>query len=177
VSVSITGRWMQKHADDLQWLVALADSGYLAITWINHTFKHREDTTANASLDSNFLLKKGTDLDYEIVQTEALMVKNRLTPSVFFRFPGLVSDSALVHAVVGYGLITIGCDAWLGKDEKPKEGSIVLVHANGNEPYGIKKFFRLIKDKQPEIMDKRWLLLDLRESVLKDESLGTDTLP
>jgi len=34
-------------------------------------------------------------------------------------------------------MIPIGSDAWLAKNQWPKEGSIVLVHANGHELIGI----------------------------------------
>ena len=39
----------------------------------------------------------------------------------------------------GLGLIPLGSDAWLAKNEWPREGSIVLVHANGNEPLGVRR--------------------------------------
>ena len=65
-------------------------------------------------------------------------------PSVFFRFPGLVSNRVLFGGVAGFGLITLGSDAWLGKKQWPVAGSIILVHANGREPVGIKRFLWLL---------------------------------
>jgi len=35
-------------------------------------------------------------------------------------------------------LIPIGSAAWLAKGETPRAGSLILVHANGNEPEGIR---------------------------------------
>jgi hypothetical protein len=92
-----------------------------------------------------------------------------IVPSVFFRFPGLVSDKDHVLAVMAYGLIPVGSDAWLGKNEQPKVGSIVLVHANGNEPIGVRRFLRLIREERQSIVHKEWLLLDLRESAVLEE--------
>ena len=65
------------------------------------------------------------------------MLSAGLEPSVFFRFPGLVSRPDVFEKVVALGLVPLGSDAWLAKSRQPPaEGSIVLVHANGNEPLG-----------------------------------------
>ena len=97
------------------------------------------------------------------------MIDNGLCPSVFFRFPGLVSDQELVRRVIGYGLITVGSDAWLAKNQAASQGSIVLVHGNGNEPIGIEKFLGLVKLERKAILERHWLLFDLRESVVREE--------
>jgi hypothetical protein len=43
-----------------------------------------------------------------------------------------------------------------------------LIHGNGNEPLGIKKFFELLQQEKADIKKKNWLLYDLRESISKD---------
>jgi hypothetical protein len=63
-------------------------------------------------------------------------------------------------------LIPVGSDAWLGLNQWPKEGSIVLVHANGNEPIGIHRFLELMHKERENIVHKHWLLFDLRESLI-----------
>jgi len=93
------------------------------------------------------------------------MLKNGLLPSVFFRFPGLVSDQQLVYRITDFGLIPIGSDAWLAKGQKANAGSIVLIHANGNEPVGVDDFIALLHKKAGAIAKKQWLLYDLTESV------------
>jgi len=105
-----------------------------------------------------------------VLKTEAAMIENGLLPSVFFRFPGLVSDAALVRRVVSYGLIPVGSDAWLAKGQAPSSGSIVLVHGNGNEPIGIEKFLDLVRLEGSAIRERHWLLFDLRESVAREEA-------
>jgi len=117
------------------------------------------------------LLEPGTDINYEVLETEKAMLKNGLLPSVFFRFPGLVSDQQLVDKIVGFGLIPIGSDAWLAKGQLPKSGSIVLIHGNGNEPIGVDDFIKLLKSKTRAIAKKQWLLYDLTESI-EDEFEG-----
>jgi len=167
IAVAVTGVWMERHGPDLEWLRGLGKSGDVSITWIDHSYHHRWDR--NLPLRENFLLKKGTDLAGEVLRTEAKMIEMGIVPSVFFRFPGLVSDKDHVLAVMAYGLIPVGSDAWLGKNEQPKVGSIVLVHANGNEPIGVRRFLRLIREERQSIVHKEWLLLDLRESAVLEE--------
>lgn len=167
LGVAITGRWMHEHPNDLRWLVRLEQSNELAVTWINHSFNHRFDRTLPDS--QNFLLARGTNLEFEILGTEAAMIENGIRPSIFFRFPGLVSNAELFQRVIGYGLIPVGSDAWLAKNQWPRVGSIILVHGNGNEPVGVERFLQLIATEKASIREGNWLLFDLRESILRSE--------
>jgi len=164
VAVALTGVWMEKHGSDLAWLRSLEKSGLISVTWINHSYHH--DWNKKLPLKANFLLEKGTDVPSEILRTEAAMLGKGIVPSVFFRFPGLVSDAGLVTTIGNFGLIPVGSDAWLAKNQLPKDGSIVLVHANGNEPIGIRRFLSLLKTERENIVHKHWLLYDLRESAV-----------
>jgi len=163
VALSITGVWMRQHPEDLEWLKKLQADHEIYITWINHSFNHRVSLTE--PLKENFLLEPGTDINYEVLETEKAMLRNGLLPSVFFRFPGLVSDQQLVYRITDFGLIPIGTDAWLAKGQQPHAGSIVLIHGNGNEPVGVKDFITLLQSKTQAIANKQWLLYDLRQSV------------
>ena len=163
LALSVSGRFMLTHAADIQWLKNLADAGELNITWINHTYNHHY--TPNVPLQQNFLLKPGTDIDFEILGTEVAMLQHGLTPSVFFRFPGLVSDQAVVDKVLAYCLIPVGSDAWLAKGQPANAGSIVLIHGNGNEPLGVRDFLQLLQKNREAVLGKQWLLYDLRESL------------
>jgi len=167
LAISVSGLWMLNHHDDLMWLLKLVKDKEIKVTWINHSYYHR--TSKSLPLKNNFLLEKGTNINVEILKTEEEMIENGITPSVFFRFPGLVSDNTVFNRVVSYGLIPVGSDAWLAKDQLPKDGSIVLLHANGNEPIGITKFFQLLKSERDSIMSKQWYLYDLRESIIDEE--------
>ncbi len=164
LAISVSGKWMLKHQDDLNWLKSLVDKKELNITWINHSYNHEVNSLP---LAENFLLAPGTKLDIEVLENEKLMLKNGLTPSVFFRFPGLVSDKSVVDKITAYGLIPIGSDAWLAKGQQPNAGSIVLIHGNGNEEIGVKDFIQLLKSKQAEVRNKQWLLFDLRQGLEK----------
>ena len=163
IALSVSGVWMQRHQADLQWLKQLQQKQEIYVTWINHSFTHR--VSATRPLKENFLLEPGTNISYEVLETEKLMLKEGLLPSVFFRFPGLVSDQQLVFDITSFGLIPIGTDAWLAKGQQPQAGSIVLIHGNGNEPVGVADFIKLLQSKTKSIANKQWLLYDLRETV------------
>jgi hypothetical protein len=167
IAVAVTGVWMEKHEEDIQWLCDLEKKNEISITWVNHSFHHR--LSRDLPLRENFLLEKGTDIQAEVLETEAKMIALGLLPSVFFRFPGLVSDKEIFREITSFGLIPVGSDAWLAKKQWPHPGSIVLVHATGNEPIGIERFLQLIKTERENILNKHWLLYDLRESTVSLE--------
>ncbi len=167
LAIAVSGIWMEKHPADLDWLAGLARSGLITVDWINHSYHHQYDP--RLPLRRNFLLEKGVDLNGEVMKTEQKMIDCGLTPSVFFRFPGLVSDPAEFERIQAYGLIPVGSDAWLAKKQQPGPGSIVLIHGNGNEPLGIRDFLALVKREQRAIKKKNWLLFDLRASLAPPE--------
>jgi hypothetical protein len=169
LAIALTGVWMREHPADLAWLVSLDREGTLAITWVDHSFHHRASPTL--PLSSNFLLEPGTNVRAEVLDTERAMLDAGLVPSVFFRFPGLVSRPDVFEKVLALGLVPLGSDAWLAKTrEAPTEGSVVLVHANGNEPTGVRRFVELLRSERERIRTGSWQLLDLRESVVQSES-------
>lgn len=170
IALSVSGLWMLHHLADLNWLKDLQTKRQIYITWVNHSYNHR--VSATAPLKTNFLLEPGTNINTEVLETEKLMLANGLLPSVFFRFPGLVSDQQLVYKITGFGLIPIGTDAWLAKGQQPQAGSIVLIHGNGNEPVGVNDFINLLKQKAPSIAKKQWLLYDLRETVEEEADVN-----
>ena len=66
-------------------------------------------------------------------------------PFAFIRFPGLVANKKLIRKIRKYGLIPLGADAWLAKNKKPTNGSIILVHGNSNEHRGIKMVMPILQ--------------------------------
>ncbi|HNP33212.1 MAG TPA: polysaccharide deacetylase [Flavobacterium sp.] len=163
IALSITGRFLNSHPDDIQWLKEMIKSGMINIIWINHTYNHKYDP--KLPLQKNFLLEPNTSIEAEILTLEKSLLENKILFSAFFRFPGLVSDSSLVDEVTNYGLIPIGSDAWLAKGQNAKNGDIVLIHGNGNEPLGVNDFLKLLKKEKGAILNKEWLLYDLRENI------------
>jgi len=144
IALALSGLWIARHAGDLAWLKAKEASGALKISWVNHSYSH--PYVKNRAEDKTYLLTQGVDMDVEILETEKLMILKGLTPSTFFRFPGLVSDAALMDRLRERHLIALGADAWIALGFKPRPGSIVLLHANGNEEVGLKLFTRLLDE-------------------------------
>ena len=138
VALSISGLWLLHHFEDYRWLLDRQAQGALDILWVDHTFHH--PYRRGVPYDRNFLLTHGVDPDAEILETERLLIANGQTPSLFFRFPGLISTSPLMQAVRRHHLVSLGADAWLAQGEKPVDGSIILVHPNGNEEVGLAMF-------------------------------------
>jgi hypothetical protein len=146
VALAISGLWITRHATDFRWLQEQARNGALDITWVNHSYHH--PYVPGRPRETNFLLTPGIDIEAEILDTEKLLVANGETPSVFFRFPGLVSDEALLQVVRKYHLVVLGADGWLAFGPPLRPGVILLVHPNGNEPQGLARFSRLLESGQ-----------------------------
>ncbi len=134
VTICISRKWMITHPDDLQWLQSLASAHKLDITWANHSFTHFY--SRKLPVRKNFMLKEDTSVAREVLKNEICMLEHDIIPSIFFRFPGLISNQKIYEKIMGYGLIPLGSDAWLAKGKKPVTGSIILVHPNGNEKKG-----------------------------------------
>jgi peptidoglycan/xylan/chitin deacetylase (PgdA/CDA1 family) len=145
IAVSVTGKWMEAHPNDFKALLAHQQKGELDVTFVNHSYNHEYDKYQPDN-SKNFLLTKGVDFASEILRVEWALLERGITPSVYFRFPGLVSDERLIIGLRGFGLIPIGSDAWLAKGQKPTGGSIILVHGNGKEPAGVTKFLNNYMD-------------------------------
>jgi hypothetical protein len=143
VTICISGKWMLTHPEDLRWLQSLASNHKLDITWANHSFTHFY--SRKLPVRKNFMLKEDTSVAREVFQNEICMLEHDIIPSVFFRFPGLISNQKIYEKVMGYGLIPLGSDAWLAKGKKPVAGSIMLVHPNGNEKKGTQILLQLAR--------------------------------
>jgi hypothetical protein len=149
VALSLSGLWLTHHRADFQWLRDQERAGALRITWVDHSYHH--PYVPGRRFADNFLLMAGTDMRAEILDTERLLIEGGETPSVFFRFPGLISNAALMKAVGENHLIVLGGDAWLAKSPQAKPGDIILVHPNGNEPAGLSIFETLFaQEKLPK---------------------------
>lgn len=161
IAIAISGMWMERHEDELAWILGMEKKGNLSITWVNHTFSHPYDK--ERPLEENFLLKPGVDFEKEVLKDEQALIRRGLLPSPFFRFPGLVADKGLLEKLKNLFLIPVGADAWLAKGAMPEKGSIILVHGNGNEPEGVKKLIEFYEAEK-----KNFELGELRFLPLKD---------
>ena len=143
VALSVSGLWLTHHIQDFRWLQEQDRTGALAITWINHSYHHPFDPWLPTNRD--FLLRPGLDIQAEILETERLLIAQGATPSVFFRFPGLISDATLMDIVRQNHLIALGADGWLLFSPPLRPGAVLLTHPNGNERVGLRMFAHLLQ--------------------------------
>ena len=144
VTVFITGRWIEKHDEEWSMLKAWDRDGNLSITWGNHTYTHPYHP--HKPLVENFVLSAEYNLTEDILALEQKLLSDGVVPSIFFRFPGLVSDKHSMEIVARLGLVTIGSNTWIAKGEPVKQSSIILLHGNKNEHRGINMFQKLLVD-------------------------------
>lgn len=147
ITIAISGMWLIEHPEEFQWLLAKKKGKKLEITWANHSFSHIY--YGDLPYSENFMLSPAINLDVKILLTEKYLLEAGELPSVFFRFPGLVSNASLVKQIKQYGLIPLGTDAWLAKLQIKHQaitpGGIILVHGNSNEHEGIVTLLPLLK--------------------------------
>ena len=151
ITLFITKKWIYKHKKEFNQLKRWQKEKKLDIIWGNHTANHIYHK--NLPLNKNFVLSKEENLPKDILELEAYLIENGVTPSIFFRFPGLVSNKKAIMQVANFGLITIGSDTWLAIGGELKDGSIILLHGNKNEPKGIKIFLKLLNKGKIERLD------------------------
>lgn len=142
ITLFISGRWIDKHKTEFYKLLDYQKKYKLNITFGNHSLTH--PYYKDKPLDKNFLLSN-IDLNNEVLELEKKLLSFDVTPSILFRFPGLISDKKSVKKLKEFGYIIVGSNAWLAKNEKIHDGSIILVHGNKNEPLGIEIFNKIIE--------------------------------
>lgn len=133
---------MKRHPQAFAWFREQAAAGRLQITWVNHTLSHPYEPQLD--LNHNFMREAGIDPLKEILGLEQLLVRQGIAPSVYFRFPGLISSPKLIETLERLHLVAIGSDAWLAKGQIPKAGSVILIHGNLNEPVGVKLLLKWV---------------------------------
>jgi len=154
ITIAISGMWIIEHPDEFQWLVNMKKENKLVITWANHSFSHTY--YSDLPYSENFLLSPGTNVNLEILSTEKSLLEAGEMPSVFFRFPGLISNKHLIKQLKQYGLIPLGADAWLAKRQSVTPGGVILVHGNSNEHAGILQIMPMLNQLK---------LLDIKNAI------------
>lgn len=122
----------------------------MAITWINHSFSH--PYYPDLPPENNFLALNPRYFEQEVLAIEKLLLEYGQTPSIFFRFPGLIANEELIKKLKNLGLISIGSNTWLAKNQQPHNGSLILIHGNSNEPIGVDKFLLILSNNTPNFL-------------------------
>lgn len=132
--VAMTGLWARAHPREMAQLLKWQDEGKLDITWVNHSDLHQVG-------NQDFLTNPRIDFHADVVDAERTLLEYGAVPSLLFRFPGLTHNDARRTELADLGLFGLDADAWLGKGQRPTDGSVILVHGNGNENGGISRYF------------------------------------
>ncbi|MFA5839464.1 MAG: polysaccharide deacetylase family protein [Candidatus Margulisiibacteriota bacterium] len=141
VYVCVAGKWIGKHPADL---AAIKAYKHLKIVWVNHSYTH--------PVENGFLDNPKINFTSEVYVNYEYMQSYDLQPSKYFRFPGLVHNPERLVQLQKMGFVNLDADAWLGKGQPIKDGSIILIHGNGNEsPLVVKEFIRFVKGYKGEI--------------------------
>ncbi len=155
VGIAVSGRWMERYPQALAQLVHWDREKKLAITWINHSDTH--------PVRGNFLVNPRVDFTREVEVQVARMRKAGIYNSPYFRFPGLIFNYTRLRQLSGMGYVAVGADAWLAKGQRVRNGSIILVHGNGNEKFGVRLLGIFLKRKEREILSGKRRVLSLND--------------
>jgi len=144
----ISGRWLAQHPEEMHNLIVLGQEPGMAVTWGLHSWIHPKDGGFMNDLSPEEVRK-------DTLRLEEALLRWGIVPTVFYRFPGLVHDEERLRTILEMGLFSIDCESWLAmrvnNEEGPfaqpvQDGSIILVHGNGNEPKGIAAFRNWLQD-------------------------------
>jgi len=128
----MSGKWIKAHPQELQRLVDLNVSGKQQIIFANHSFQHPHKAP--------FIADSKLDFKADTLKAEEVFLERGIAPAMFYRFPGLISNTTTLNTLNSLGYIAISSKAWIAKRQLPVKGSIVLLHGNGNEKNGINEF-------------------------------------
>jgi hypothetical protein len=142
IAIAMTGGWAGKHPVEFRQLQAWGASKKLAIDWVNHSMSHPVNC---ANGKCTFLTASNVDYKEQVLGLEQVLLEQGETPSAFFRFPGLVHNQARRLAMRELGVVGLDADAWLAKGERIRDGAVILLHGNGNEPAGIRMFMQAMR--------------------------------
>ncbi len=155
--IAITSTWIEGHSDDYTWLRDKNNSWELNILWINHTKTHNYEYGVDFS--KNFILTPWLKLRDEILDVEKKLLEKWQIPSIFLRYPGLVSDNETrKKTIYDYGLLPLWANAWLAKWEHPQAWSIILIHGNKNEHYGVELMKKILDENNFQYWDIKNIL-------------------
>ncbi len=140
--IFVSGRWMEQHPGEMHDLIELSQQENVDIIWGLHSWAHPK----SGGFLNDFSI---AELRADTLRLEQLMLEWGIVPSVYYRFPGLIHDDSRLDAILQLDLFSIDCDAWLAYTgmshtygHPVQDGSIILVHGNGNEAEGIQAFDR-----------------------------------
>ncbi len=135
----VSGRWLEQHPLEMHELIEMSRAPNMEVIWGHHSWEHPK----SGGFMNDFAPPR---LREDTFRLERLFLEWGIAPTVYYRFPGLIHDRVRLAEILELDLFPVDCDSWLAlvkqKDKGPfyyrvRDGSIILVHGNGNEPAGI----------------------------------------
>ena len=164
VAVCVSGRWMTRYPDAVAQLLRWDSGKRLVISWVNHSDTH--------PVKGGFLVNPKVDFTGEVQKQAVRMKKSGTWNTPLFRFPGLVYNQHRLIALNKMGYVALGADAWLAKGQRVRNGSIILVHGNGNERFGVRLLFKYLDRHREALQQGTLRFLSLKKLFL--ESIEVD---
>ncbi len=157
----ITGRWLEQHPLAMADCLALEEESNVDFTWALHSWDHPK-----SGIFMNDYAPES--LRGDTLHQEKLLLEWGVVPEHFYRFPGLTHDRTRLKAAIDLDLLPVDCDSWVSAmhTHRPPhrfpatDGSILLVHGNGNEASGIRRFFGWESDHQDWEFGPIWEFVD-----------------
>jgi hypothetical protein len=165
ITLFVTGRWLEQHPEEVERLIELSREPGVGVTWALHSWVHPKQRP--------FMNEYSPEqLRDDNLRVEAELLRWGIVPSIFYRFPGLVHDEPRLRAMLDLDLISVDCDSWVASMRRgraphhlwPSDGSILLIHGNGNEPVGIPRLYEWM------IENPRWKWGPLNHFVSADDA-------
>jgi len=166
VAVAVSGLWMQRYPEALRQMIQWDREKKLVISWVNHSDTH--------PVKGGFLVNPRVDFTAEVETQARRMRRSGIFNTPFFRFPGLIYDLSRLRELGGMGFVALGADAWLAKGQRVLNGSIILVHGNGNEKRGVRLLFRYLKRNEKAIIAGHLRILSLEELLRESARVQPD---
>ena len=142
ITLFVTGRWLEQHPEEVERLIELSREPGVGMTWGLHSWVHSKQRP----FMNEYSPEQVRD---DNLRVEAELLRWGIVPSIFYRFPGLVHDEPRLRAMLDLDLISVDCDSWVASMRRgraphhlwPSDGSILLIHGNGNENIGIPRLY------------------------------------
>lgn len=163
VGIAITEKWVNQHPLRFRQLLEWQSKDLLAITWVNHSAHHPLSRDGNGEL--RFLTDPAVDLTTEVAGVETMLLEQGQLFSSLFRFPGLVHDENRRSQLSAMGLLTLDANRWWTGDDWLADGSLVLLHGNGNNVGPVRQFQRALMQQNRDVLQGRLRLVSPLEAI------------
>ena len=142
ITLFLTGRWLEQHPEEMERLIELSREPRVGVTWGLHSWVHPKRRPFMNAYSPQ-------EVRDDNLRVEADLLRWGVVPSIFYRFPGLVHDEPRLRAILDLDLISVDCDSWVASMHLrrpphylwPSDGSVLLIHGNGNEAVGIPRLY------------------------------------